>query len=91
MRNQMASKLKLNPLVASVGTLRADDPFAATGTTTLEFANGEAFDLETLIGERLFTPLTLNLGGSGGRAYGGAGNDTPTARTANESTWQEAA
>ncbi len=42
MRKQMASKLKLNPLVALVGTLRVNDPFAATGTTTLEFAAGMA-------------------------------------------------
>ncbi|MEW6589457.1 MAG: putative Ig domain-containing protein, partial [Pseudomonadota bacterium] len=68
----------------SGGALRVEDPFAATGTTTLVFANGESFDMETLIGERLFTPLNLNLGGSGGRVYGGAGDDTLTGGAGND-------
>ena len=42
---------------------------------TLQFANGDVLDLETLVGEQLATPLNLFLDDAGGRLYGGAGND----------------
>ena len=42
---------------------------------TLQFANGDVLDLETLVGTTLATPLYLTLDNSGGRAYGGAGAD----------------
>lgn len=60
------------------GTLKLDDPFAASGTTILQFANGDEVDVETLVGERLHTPLHLRSLDSGGRGYGGAADDTLT-------------
>ncbi len=41
---------------------------------TLQFANGEVLDLETLVGTTLATPLYLALDDSGGRVYGGGGD-----------------
>ena len=42
---------------------------------TLQFANGNVMDLETLVGTTLATPLYLTLDNTGGRVYGGAGAD----------------
>ena len=55
--------------------LKLDSPFFVSGSNTLQFANGDALDLETLVGEQLATPLNLFLDDAGGRVYGGAGND----------------
>ncbi len=43
---------------------------------SLQFAGGAVADLETLVGTALTTPVTLQLGDSGGRLYGGAGADS---------------
>ncbi|MEW5967529.1 MAG: calcium-binding protein [Pseudomonadota bacterium] len=59
------------------GVLRLNSPFFTTGTTTLQFANGEELELESLVADALDTPLNLTLAnGSGdGALYGGAAND----------------
>lgn len=57
-------------------TLKLSNPFFSIGSDTLQFANGDVLDLETLVSESLFMPLRLQLGAAGGRAYGGAGADT---------------
>jgi len=62
----------------SGGALMVNNPFAATGNTLLQFNTGEELDLETLIGERLNTPLNLVNDDSGGRLYGGAEADLLT-------------
>ena len=67
--------VQLNVALDDGGTLNLDSPFFASGTGTIQFANGEMLDVETLVAEQLFTPLALQLGDEGGRLYGGAGND----------------
>jgi len=42
---------------------------------TLQFGNGTQIDLESQIGNTLTTAVSLQLGDSGGKLYGGAGND----------------
>lgn len=58
-------------------TLRLDSAFYGM-SATLQFANGDVLDLETLVGETLTTPLNLTNDDHGGRVYGGAGNDVLT-------------
>nr|WP_040579600.1 calcium-binding protein [Methylobacter tundripaludum] len=55
-------------------TLKIQDAFYGTDATLL-FANGHQLDLETLVGASLTTALNLQLDNSGGKLYGGAGND----------------
>lgn len=73
-----AQYMQVRIALDSGGALMVNNPFVATGTTTLQFASGEELDLETLIGERLNTPLNLVNDDSGGRLYGGAAADLLT-------------
>ncbi|MGY6278388.1 calcium-binding protein, partial [Methylomonas sp. MgM2] len=57
------------------GTLKLENAFFGSDAT-LEFANGNTLDLETLVGSTLTTAVDLQLGDSGGKLYGGAGDDT---------------
>ncbi len=59
-------------------TLSLQNAFFAEGTTNIVFANGERFDLESLVGNNLLTPMLLGLHDNGGRVFGGAGNDVLT-------------
>ncbi|MGA7180532.1 MAG: calcium-binding protein [Thiobacillaceae bacterium] len=54
-------------------TLKLDGAFGTTAT--IVFASGEALDLETLVASSLGTPLNVSTGDSGGRVYGGSGDD----------------
>jgi len=55
-------------------TLKLEDAFFGTDAT-LQFANGNQLDLETLVGTSLTTALNLQLDNNGGKLYGGAGAD----------------
>jgi len=72
-----APTLQLGVALDTGGEIRFSLPFFSTGSTTLQFANDDEIDLETLVGESLLTPLNLTLG-SAGRLYGGAGADRLT-------------
>ena len=67
--------MQLEVALDSGDTLKLENPFFTNGSDTLLFANGDTFDLETLVGESLTTPLSLQLGDDGGRLYGGLGDD----------------
>lgn len=69
--------LSVDIALDSGDTLKLDSAFYGM-SATLQFANGDALDLETLVGEQLATPLNLINGDGGGRLYGGAGNDVLT-------------
>ena len=67
------------------GMLKLDTALYNAGNTTVQFANGDEIDLETLLGEKLVTPLNLFVNEvGGGRAYGGAGNDVLTGSAGND-------
>lgn len=68
---------QLNIALDNGETLKLDDAFFGT-IATLQFANGDVLDLETLVSEQLATLLSLRLGDAGGRVYGGAGADGTT-------------
>lgn len=69
-----ANGLSLNIALDSGDTLKLDSAFYGM-SATITFVNGDALDLETLVGETLLTPVNIINGASGGRVYGGAGND----------------
>ena len=75
--------LQLNVALDSGDTLSFESAFFGTNAT-LQFANGDTLDLETLAAEQIFTPLNLALGDSGGKLYGGAGSDTLTGGAGND-------
>jgi len=56
-------------------TLKLEDAFYGTDAT-LQFANGNQLDLETLVGASLTTALNLQLDDNGGKLYGGAAADS---------------
>ncbi|MCQ8102681.1 hypothetical protein NP590_01080 [Methylomonas sp. SURF-2] len=64
-------------------TLRLEDAFYGTDAT-LVFADGNAMDLDTLVGTRLSTALNLQLDNSGGKLYGGAAADQLFGGTGND-------
>jgi Ca2+-binding RTX toxin-like protein len=64
-------------------TLNIQDAFFGTDAT-IEFANGNTLDLETLIGTSLTTALNLQLSDVGGKLYGGAGADTLSGGSGND-------
>ena len=53
---------------------KLQDAFFGTDAT-LQFANGNQLDLETLVGTSLTTALYLQLNDNGSKLYGGAGAD----------------
>ncbi|WP_020484135.1 beta strand repeat-containing protein [Methylomonas sp. MK1] len=67
--------LRLDITLNTGETLQIADAFFGTDAT-IEFANGDQVDLETLVGTSLTTALALALGDNGGKLYGGAGDDT---------------
>lgn len=84
--------VQLNITLDNGGILKLQDAFFGTDAT-IQFANGNTQDLETLIGTSLASSVNLQLGGSGGKLYGGAagdflyggtGNDTLTGHVGND-------
>jgi len=65
---------QLNVALDNGETLKLDDAFYGT-SATIQFANGDELDLETLVGTTLATPVYLGLDNGGGRLYGGAEAD----------------
>jgi Ca2+-binding RTX toxin-like protein len=66
--------LSVDIALDSGDTLKLDSAFFGM-SATIQFANGDALDLETLVGEQLAIPLNLTSGSGGGRVYGGAAGD----------------
>ena len=71
--NDGSTGLQLNIALDNGETLKLESFFGTSAT--LQFANGDALDLETLVGENLNTSLNVGLGNTGGKLYGGASND----------------